>query len=726
LAGGPGANGGYGWRNELGGEVGGSVVQAQAIHGDVYMGAVQPRRLPAPSQIPPAPAHFTDRIEELAAFHRLAGECDPAPPVTIVVVTGVGGVGKTSLALHCLHRARERYPDAALYADLGGFGPSGPVSPADVLGRFLRALGLPPDQVPAGIDEQAALYRSATEGRRIVALLDNAASAAQARLLFPAAGPSLVVITTRRRLAGLAIDGAQFIDVAPLGEQAAVDLLGRIVGADRARAEPDAARAVARLCGRLPLALCVSAARLAPHPRWTLGRVAEELASEQHRLSALTIDDDISVRSVFDVSYQALPPDVAHVYRLLSLVPAPSFGPGVAAAATAEADVSRSLASLVESSLLEETGESRWRFHDLVILHAREQAGTGPPQVRVAGVGRILNWYLRAAVAADLVVIPGRWHLGSSYENARQQPPAFAGPAEALDWLESELMGLLAAVELAHDEGLHETAWQLCEALWGLLVYRWPHQACERGLALGLASAQACGDRRAQARMHVYIGFAGLHLGHPDQAWEHFVLALALDQAEGHRLGEATALENLGLASLAKGDPGEALSLFTQARTIHELIANPRGAAIMTRRIGAAFTDLGQFPQAIEHLQDARQRFADLGDPYNQARTLTTLAETHLRAGQPADAEPPLAQALDTMTRLGARDEQARIHRLLADAAALAGNLDTERGQLRQALETYDALGSPQADQVRSRLETLSPASDRRRVTDNQNDASPQ
>jgi tetratricopeptide (TPR) repeat protein len=224
--------------------------------------------------------------------------------------------------------------------------------------------------------------------------------------------------------------------------------------------------------------------------------------------------------------------------------------------------------------------------------------------------------------------------------------------------------------------------------------------------------------------MHVYIGFAGLHLGHLDQAREHFVRALALDRSEGHRLGEATALENLGLASLAAGDPGGALSFFTQARTIHELIAQPRGAALMTRRIGGALTDIGQFPQAIEHLQDARQRFAELGDLYNEARTLTTLAETHLREGQPGDAEPPLAQALDTMTRLGARREQARIHRLLADAAALAGNVDSERSHLRQAFETYDVLGSPQADQVRSRLETLGP--DRGPVTDNQNDAPPQ
>ena len=377
MAGAAGAIGGPGWRNELGGEVLGSVVQAQAVHGDVYMGTAQPVRMPVPSQLPSPPAHFTDRLDELAALQHLTGEDDPAPPVAIVVVTGVGGVGKTSLVLHWLHQALDRYPGGQLYADLGGFGPAGRASPADVLGRFLRALGIPPDQVPARIDERAALYRSVTARRRLVTLLDNAASAAQARALLPAPGPSLVVVTARRRLAGLAIDGAHFLALAPLGEEAAIELLGRIAGPDRARSQPDAAREVVRLCGRLPLAICVSAARLAPHPHWPLRRVAEELASGQHRLSALSIEGDISVRAVFDVSYQALPPDVAHLYRLLSLIPAPSFGPGLAAAAAGEADAGRSIASLVEASLLDETGELRWRFHDLVVLHAREQADPG-------------------------------------------------------------------------------------------------------------------------------------------------------------------------------------------------------------------------------------------------------------------------------------------------------------------------------------------------------------
>ncbi|HEY5987816.1 MAG TPA: hypothetical protein VIV12_15790, partial [Streptosporangiaceae bacterium] len=490
-----GSGGSPAWRNELAGHVHGSAVQAGSIHGDVYFGATAPGRMPVPSQLPPPPAHFTDRSGELADLDRLMGENDPARPATLVVVTGVGGVGKTSLATRWLHQGRKHFPDGQLYADLRGFGSGEPVRPADVLGRFMRALGVPPDRIPVGLAEQAPLYRSITAGRAIVTLLDNAASAAQVRVLLPGAGSSLVVVTTRRRLAGLALDGARFLDVSPLDEQAAVELFGRIAGVGRTQSQPGAARAVVRLCGLLPLAVCVAAARLAPYPTWPLQRAAEELAGEQHRPSALSVED-ISVRTILDASYQALAPAVARAYRLLAQIPGPGFGPGAAAAALgcAPAEGGRLLSLLVEASLLEETGQQSWRFHDLVRLHAREQAQTDPADDRRAAVARIVDWYLRTAVAADLTVIPGRWHLGSGYERAQQEPPAFSGPAQALDWLESELPGLLAALRLAHEEGMHDKAWQLCEALWGLFVYRRPYRDWLEAHALGLASARVCGD----------------------------------------------------------------------------------------------------------------------------------------------------------------------------------------------------------------------------------------
>ena len=720
------SQGGSTWGNQLGGEVRGSAVQAQTIHGDVYFGA-QPGRLPAPTQLPSPAPHFTGRSGELAALRQFAATGDPPSPVTLVVMTGVGGVGKTSLALHWLHQAREGYPGGQLFADLGAFGPGEPVSPADVLAQFLRALGIAPDRIPGGLEERASLYRSVTGGRRILVLLDDAVSAAQVRALLPGPGPSLVAVTARRRLAGLVIDGAHFLDVAPLPEDAAVELLGRIAGAERTEAQLDAARTLVRLCGHLPLAICVSAARLAPYPQRRIERVAQELESERRRLSALSVAGDIGVRTVFDLSYRALTPAAARTYRLAALIPGPDFGPGVAEAATdaGPGAIGLLLDNLTDASLLQETGERRYQFHELIRLHAREQADAEPGEERHAAVDRIIEWYLQATAAADLTVIPGRWLLGDAYERARLPPAGFGGPAEALDWLESELPGIFGTVRLAADEGMHDKAWQLCEALWGLLVYRQPYRLWTEAVSIGLASAQARANLRAQARMLIYLGFARLRLGEDVAAREYFTQALALDRADGHRLGEATALENLGLASLSAGDPGTALEHFTRARTIHEQIGRPRGAALMTRRIGEAHRDAGHYDQAISYLLDARDRFAALADHYNHARSLTAVAQAHLIGGQTEDALPLLRESLATMTRLAARPEQARLHVLLADAARQLGETTTEAGHLHQAVAIYHDIGARSEEPLRARLEALGSGQASSDLIPNENDSPP-
>jgi NB-ARC domain len=361
------------WSNELSGTVHGPAVQARSIQGDVVFNVASPTRMPVPGQLPPTPQNFTDRSRELATLHGLLAGQDLARSFTLAVIMGVGGVGKTSLALRWLHQVREHYSAGQLYADLGGHRPDEAERPGNVLGQFLRALGLAPERVPVSLEEQSAVWRSLTDGLRLVILLDNAASAAQVRALLPGSGPSLVAVTTRWRIGGLAIDGARFTELGPLDEADAIELLDRVAGAGRARSEPHAARTIVQLCGRLPLAVCVSGARLAPRPRWPVERMAAELASEQHRLAALHLTEDLSVRAVFDVSYQALSDDAARSYRLLALVPGPDFGPELAAVATATAadQAGRVLEALVTANLLEETGEERFRFHDLVRLHAR-------------------------------------------------------------------------------------------------------------------------------------------------------------------------------------------------------------------------------------------------------------------------------------------------------------------------------------------------------------------
>lgn len=695
------------WSNEISGTVHGPALQARSILGNVVFNTGSTHRMPVPAQLPPAPPNFIDRAHDLAVLDSLRAGQEPARPLTLAVIVGVGGAGKTSLALRWLHLVRAGYPSGQLYADLGGHRPDAAAQPGDVLGQFLRSLGTAPERVPVGAAEQAVAWRSLSDGRRLILLLDNAASAAQVRALLPGPGPSLVVVTTRWRIGGLAIDGARFTELGPLDEPDAVELLDRVAGAGRAWSEPRAARDVVRLCGRLPLAVCVSGARLAPRPRWPVERMAAELASERHRLAALHLTEDLSVRTAFDVSYQALPAETARAYRLLALVPGPDFGPELAAAAVtvSAGQGSRLLEALADASLLEEIGAERFRFHDLVRLHARERADDEDTVAeRDSVIARSIGWYLNAAVGADLVVSPGRWRLNPMYESARAAPPAFAGSAEALEWLEGSLPGLLAALRAASDQGLHEQAWQLCEALWGLFMYRKHFRPWIDSHALGLASACACGDQKAEARMRIQLGYAYYILRRYAEATDQFTQALTLSQQDNHQLGEGTALEQLALIDLRQGHYDEAIKAFSQAQVIFGQLGIARGVALMARHIGEAHLGARRYAQAISLLMQARAMFVAQADAYMEARTLTSLAQARLQVGQPGVSVELLSEALAIVTGLGARHEEARTRVALADAAGLLGETEQARGHLQAALAIYAEIGAPEADEVRFRL----------------------
>jgi tetratricopeptide (TPR) repeat protein len=713
--------------NEVSGVVHGSAIQARNIHGGLHFSVHQhgPAGMPVPAQLPVPTAHFTDRSEELTSLDRTAAEYDPARRLAVAVIRGTGGAGKTSLASHWLHRVSDRYEGGLLYADLHGHVPDAATRPGEILTGFMSALGMPPEQIPPDLAQQAKLYRSLTSGRRMLVLLDNAASAAQVRVLLPGPGPrrgqetaeqpgppSLVIITTRWRIVGLAMDGARFIELGELNDTSGIELFGRMVGSDRAAAEEEAVRSVVRLCGGLPLAVCVAGAQLASHAQWPIGRVAAELADEHHRLTVLSIADDLSVRAVFDVSYQVLPAPAARLYRLLSLVPSSDFSAGLAAAVAGigPAEAAGLLDALTAASLLEETGERRFRFHDLVKVHAREQAQTESGQERAAAVARAVGWYLGQAVAADIVIIPGRWRLNPMYAQACASPPAYSGPSEALWWMESELPGLLAAVRVAHDEGLHEQAWQLCEAMWGLFAYRKYFRHWIDAHVLGLASAQACHDRLAEGRMRVQLGLAYLNLGRLAQAREEFTQALALARQERHQIGEATALENVGLVDLNLGHLDEAIIAFTEALEIFQQIDVPRGVLGLTRHIGEAHRDAGRHEQAVRFLLEARRLAAALPDRYNEARCLSSLGHAYIKAAQPDDAVRTLEEALAIMVGLGGRYEQARIRAALADALLQLRHADRARDHLSEALIVYSGINAPEAHEIQRRLNELGPA----------------
>ncbi|WP_405608455.1 NB-ARC domain-containing protein [Streptomyces sp. NBC_01508] len=482
-----------------GARIDGSAVQAGEIHGGVHFHdhGRQRSRTPVPRQLIPGPAHFTDRALDLAALDALRA-AHPGTSSLMIVVTGTAGVGKTALTSRWLHGLTADYPDGQLYVDLRGHSKDGPVRPGAVLGQFLRAFGL--DQAPAALAEQAALWRTVTAELRIAVHLDNALSAAQIRPLLPAAATALVAVTSRNRLPGLSVDGAAFHQLDVLDPAAAVELLSRRLGGERVARENEAAYRLAQLCAGLPLALCVAGARMAARPRQPLTAMTRAMSREGGRLATLDAGGDRAVESALDESYEALSTETARGYRQLGLPPVAELCTAVAAAAcdlTVER-AERLLDELIEVNLVEELGPDRYRFHDLVRLHAAQLAAAhDSSEARDGVVRRVADWYLATATAAEALLSPSRRTLRRDYAVAPTGVPRFEDTRAALDWLDTERLHLMALLRTAVEHGWDATAWQLADSSQPLFLRLRPYDLWVEAHHAGLAAAKGRRIRRA-------------------------------------------------------------------------------------------------------------------------------------------------------------------------------------------------------------------------------------
>jgi tetratricopeptide (TPR) repeat protein len=621
--------------------------------------------------------------------------------LALMVISGVGGTGKTALAAQWARRVADRYPNGVLFAELAGHTLLDATSPESVLAGFLPSIGVPPEQVPRTLAEQRAMFRTLTAGRRMLVLLDNAATAAQVRVLLPGSGSSVVVVTTRWRLAGLAMEGARFLQLGPLDDESAALIVAGMAGGDRARAEPEAVRDVVRLCGGLPLAVCVAGAQLVVHPKRAVSRLAADLSSEQERLDRLALADDISVISAFDIGYRALSDSAARCYRLLSVLFTADFGTELAIACCG-ADAAPMLDELAGANLLEEIADNRFRFHDLVKLHARQQARSEPDAALTGAMKRAVDWYLREAVRADRVLLPGRRRLNPMYQTC-----GAGHETDALDWLETELPGLVTAVHAAHDNGMHQAAWQLCEAMVGLFSHRKHFSQWIDTSQVGIVSAVACADQQAELAMRIRLGLAYLGSGQTEQAASQFGLALDVARQAGYRIGEASALEHLGLIRLRVGEPEPAAGYFRDALVIYRELGRSRGVMLMTRCLGEASRDAGRHDEAISMLSEARMLAAEINEPYHEMQCLLALGKTYVKAAMVPLALTTLDEALLFANRVGARHELARILDALAGAELAAGDSVAARRHLTTALAVYSELAAPEAEAARRLLAGL-------------------
>lgn len=686
--------------NVISGSADGNIVQAGSI-GQIHFH--RGSDYPVPAQLPPPPGVFTSRDRELAELDQwfAGGERHPL----LVVINGSGGVGKTSLAVRWLHGVRRHFPDGQLYANLGAFSGGDPAAPEDVLEWFLIALGVPAGRVPAGLAERAALYRSCTADRVIAVLLDDALSAAQVRPLLPSTQRGVVVITSRWRLAGLRMDGARFLDAGPLSVADSVELLRRLLDDDRPARERGPAEELARLCGGMPIALAVIGARLATHPNRPLAREVGHLR-EGNRLASLSHGTDSPVETAFDLSYQELPSWEKRVFRLGALHPGPSFGVDVLAAALGPpSDVEDALDALVERNLLAEIDDRRFRFHDLLLAYARQQAEWEDPAGQRDHVVRaMVEWYLEVAVAADLVLLPTRRRVGPRFDHGRQRPVVFASHRKALAWLESERTNVLGAARAADEHRWDDLTWQFCEAMWGCFVHTRRYDDWLALHDIGIPAAHRLGDTVAEARLRVQAGLATVGLHRHSDAERELRAALALAEQAGDQFTVATTLSELAGLAQDTGDLTGALDFLRRARALREVIGTPRAVALCRRRTGQVLAQMGRSDEAITELSAAAGVLRELGDTAQHARALAALGTVYADLDRTADAVALLTTAVRQAGEVGAARYRADAQTTLGEVAARTGRVDDARHHLTDALRYYAESGDPKADAVAARL----------------------
>ncbi|MEV4097789.1 ATP-binding protein [Streptosporangium saharense] len=615
---------------------------------------------PVPRQLPADVRGFVNRVEEFERLNAvLTGEDGDPRVISVCVIAGTAGVGKTSLALRWAHQIQERFPDGQLYVNLRGYDPGEPVTAYDALHRFLVTLGVRAPSVPQDLDAAAALYRSLLAGRRMLIVLDNAAMVSQVRPLLPGSAGCLVVVTSRSRLSILAVrDGAHRLTLGTLPEAEAVALLRAVTAGYRPEDDEAKLTELARLCARLPLALRIAAERAVSYPHMRLDDLIADLRDESALWDALSTGDDEeagAVRTVFAWSYRALPEQVARLFRLLGLHPGPEFGLH-AAAALAGLTPSRTrqlLDSLVGAHLLEQTTPGRYQFHDLLRAYAADQVQRdGSSDDRESALRRVLEWYLHTAGAAQSWINPAedRVRLAPPEEGVR--PLTFADYDAAVDWSEREHANLLQVARTATSAGYDELTWKLAAVLANIQPPSAPVADWLEVGRLGLAATERLGDRAAQARLLTEFGIGYVRINRLDDSLESHRRALEIRTELDDRIGQAHSLNLIGLVNLRR------------------------------RRLD----------DAARHFERAVVAFREQGSAHWEATTLANLASTHYHAGRLTEAEQAVRRALEMHRFLESRRGEGNALRLLSDVQREQGEVEPALASAHEAVEIALAL----------------------------------
>ncbi|GIG61201.1 SARP family transcriptional regulator [Longispora fulva] len=654
--------------------------------------------VPAPAQLPPGIFDFTGRTEPLAA---LDGFLTLRGTVVISTIAGTGGVGKTALALHWAHRVRDQFPDGQLYVNLHGHSATTPVGPMEALGRFLRALGCPPEDIPTEIDEAAARYRSLLADRRILVVLDNAHHPDQVRPLLPASPGSMALVTSRDRLVGLtARDGARRLHLPAFTPEESLALLSGCVGAQRVTAEPWAAAELVALCGHLPLAIRIIAYQVTEVPHLPLAGHVARLRAD--RLNALALQDDVDtcVRATFDLSYAALDPDTARMFRLLGLVPGADFTAEAAGALTGmpAGRARRLLDRLVAGHLVEAHPAGRYAFHDLLREYAAGHGASDPESE--ASVTRLTDWYLHTALAADTVadMLPTQEIMAHPPAPPSVSPGSFEDRTAALRWLDSERAALVSVVHHCCAHGVEVTALRVLEALGGHLhLRRWSAEFLATGLALLSATTDAS-DPRVRVLAHDLVAAAYRITGKFAEAVHHSRQALFwLDNVAG-RPDEPRLLLNLGRSLRLTGHLAAAADCYRSAAKRYEQ-DGVGGAKTMfvAGVLGDVYRHTSDFQDSLTFSAEALALAWEVAPPW-APYALEAIANVHTECGRHQEGIEHARAALDAAERFEQPFIKPSAFNTLGSALAGLGRPDEAHGAYTDALRLCEDQANPEAE----------------------------
>jgi tetratricopeptide (TPR) repeat protein/DNA-binding transcriptional ArsR family regulator len=697
------------------------------------------RATPAPAKVtntlPRDTAAFTGRDQELQTLITTVTAAAAAEDVIpIHAVDGMPGVGKTAFVIHVGHLLAERFPDGQLFIDLHAHtAGQGPVEPADALFALLSADGMLPAQIPAGLDERAACWRARMAGKKVLVIMDNAAGRAQVESLVPGAAGNLVLITSRRRLPGLgARHAAITLSLNTLPPDDAAALFIRLAGRDRT-AETAAVTDLVRLCGHLPLAISLLAAKLRPEPLWRFADLVDDLVAAQDRLAPMRAED-IEVKAAFDLSYHALPAVRRRFFRRLGLHPGTDVDAYAAAAVNGVglSEAREHLTALYNDHLVDQPVRGRYRMHDLIGEYARVLVAEDAPTDRTQAVTQVMDYYQHTANLAGRHLSQRRWDM----ESAPEPPdpvPDISTADQAMAWLSAERANLLACTTYAEATGQHARLVRLATALAAFLRRTGPWR--EAVILHRAAAAAACylGDQAAQAQALHSLGIVLRRVGDYSEATQVLSDALicyneigdCLSSADaltelatlyrliedfpaakraitdalatyrdlGDRLGEAAALNNLAVVRWLTDDCPGADRALRRALGIYQGLEDRFGQANTLFGLGVVRRMSDDYSAARHFLEDALIRYRDLGDRLGQANVRHNLGVIERITDDYPGAIRSFQEASAIYHDLGDRLGQANASKHLGIALLLGGDLSRAGEALAEALTTYQALG---------------------------------